>query len=163
MCVTDKGWGHYDPLHRNPLYCHADRECMWELRRLASHHHQCMCELCVSQTRGGDITTLCTVTPSIADRQCMCELCVSQTRGGDITTLCTITPSIADRQCMCELCVSQTRGGDITTLCTVTPSIAMPTVSVCGSCDALPLTIISVCVSCVCHRQGVGTLRPSAP
>ena len=29
----------YDPQHRNPLYCHAEQECVWELQKLASHYH----------------------------------------------------------------------------------------------------------------------------
>ncbi|KAK3092452.1 hypothetical protein FSP39_002965 [Pinctada imbricata] len=29
----------YDPCHRNPLYCHADQECIWELEKLAQHYH----------------------------------------------------------------------------------------------------------------------------
>ena len=28
----------YDPQHRNPLYCHAEQECVWELQKLASHY-----------------------------------------------------------------------------------------------------------------------------
>lgn len=24
----------YDPLHRNPLYCGADRTCLWELKKV---------------------------------------------------------------------------------------------------------------------------------
>ncbi|KAK2192448.1 hypothetical protein NP493_31g05000 [Ridgeia piscesae] len=31
--------GAYDPLHRNPLYCNADRECVLELRKLTQHYH----------------------------------------------------------------------------------------------------------------------------
>ncbi|XP_038161265.1 CCAAT/enhancer-binding protein zeta isoform X2 [Cyprinodon tularosa] len=29
----------YDPLHRNPLFCGADRSTLWELHRLALHFH----------------------------------------------------------------------------------------------------------------------------
>ncbi|XP_034555142.1 CCAAT/enhancer-binding protein zeta [Notolabrus celidotus] len=29
----------YDPLHRNPLYCGADRTTLWELQRLSQHFH----------------------------------------------------------------------------------------------------------------------------
>ncbi|XP_057678643.1 CCAAT/enhancer-binding protein zeta isoform X2 [Corythoichthys intestinalis] len=29
----------YDPLHRNPLFCAADRATLWELHRLALHYH----------------------------------------------------------------------------------------------------------------------------
>ncbi|KAM8847394.1 CCAAT/enhancer-binding protein zeta [Synchiropus picturatus] len=29
----------YDPLHRNPLFCGADRSTLWELQRLALHFH----------------------------------------------------------------------------------------------------------------------------
>ncbi|XP_042562955.1 CCAAT/enhancer-binding protein zeta [Clupea harengus] len=29
----------YDPLHRNPLYCGADRTTLWELEKLSSHYH----------------------------------------------------------------------------------------------------------------------------
>ncbi|KAM4712899.1 LOW QUALITY PROTEIN: CCAAT/enhancer-binding protein zeta [Anableps anableps] len=29
----------YDPLHRNPLFCGADRSSLWELHRLALHFH----------------------------------------------------------------------------------------------------------------------------
>ncbi|XP_047244303.1 CCAAT/enhancer-binding protein zeta isoform X1 [Girardinichthys multiradiatus] len=29
----------YDPLHRNPLFCGADRSTLWELHRLAQHFH----------------------------------------------------------------------------------------------------------------------------
>ncbi|KYO23872.1 CCAAT/enhancer-binding protein zeta isoform X2 [Alligator mississippiensis] len=29
----------YDPLHRNPLYCGADRTCLWELKKLSEHFH----------------------------------------------------------------------------------------------------------------------------
>ncbi|KAF7652757.1 hypothetical protein LDENG_00092750 [Lucifuga dentata] len=29
----------YDPQHRNPLFCGADRTALWELRRLAQHFH----------------------------------------------------------------------------------------------------------------------------
>ena len=28
----------YDPQHRNPLYCHAEQEYVWELQKLASHY-----------------------------------------------------------------------------------------------------------------------------
>jgi hypothetical protein len=30
---------HYDPNHRNPLYCNADNECIWELKQLVNHFH----------------------------------------------------------------------------------------------------------------------------
>lgn len=33
------GSGHYDPHHRNPMYCNADKECIWELKMLANHFH----------------------------------------------------------------------------------------------------------------------------
>ena len=29
----------YDPFHRNPQYCHAETECIWELENLAEHFH----------------------------------------------------------------------------------------------------------------------------
>ncbi|KAJ8389388.1 hypothetical protein AAFF_G00120960 [Aldrovandia affinis] len=29
----------YDPLHRNPLFCGADRTTLWELKRLSQHFH----------------------------------------------------------------------------------------------------------------------------
>uniref|UniRef100_A0A8C9VS61 CCAAT enhancer binding protein zeta n=1 Tax=Scleropages formosus TaxID=113540 RepID=A0A8C9VS61_SCLFO len=29
----------YDPLHRNPLFCGADRTTLWELRKLSAHFH----------------------------------------------------------------------------------------------------------------------------
>ncbi|KAJ8275008.1 hypothetical protein COCON_G00096330 [Conger conger] len=29
----------YDPLHRNPLFCGADRATLWELKRLSAHFH----------------------------------------------------------------------------------------------------------------------------
>ena len=29
----------YDPYHRNPMYCHAENECIWELEGLAGHYH----------------------------------------------------------------------------------------------------------------------------
>jgi len=29
----------YDPHHRNPLYCHADTECAWELLCFVNHYH----------------------------------------------------------------------------------------------------------------------------
>lgn len=29
----------YDPQHRNPLYCRADAECVWELQKLSQHFH----------------------------------------------------------------------------------------------------------------------------
>jgi len=29
----------YDPVHRNPLYCGADRTTLWELQKLSSHYH----------------------------------------------------------------------------------------------------------------------------
>lgn len=29
----------YDPFHRNPQYCHAENECIWELKKLAAHFH----------------------------------------------------------------------------------------------------------------------------
>ncbi|XP_061172895.1 CCAAT/enhancer-binding protein zeta-like [Saccostrea echinata] len=29
----------YDPQHRNPLYCRADSECVWELQKLSQHFH----------------------------------------------------------------------------------------------------------------------------
>ncbi|KAI1897384.1 hypothetical protein AGOR_G00082750 [Albula goreensis] len=29
----------YDPLHRNPLFCGADRTTVWELKRLSAHFH----------------------------------------------------------------------------------------------------------------------------
>lgn len=29
----------YDPQHRNPLYCRADAECIWELQKLSQHFH----------------------------------------------------------------------------------------------------------------------------
>uniref|UniRef100_A0ACB8GAP6 Uncharacterized protein n=2 Tax=Sphaerodactylus townsendi TaxID=933632 RepID=A0ACB8GAP6_9SAUR len=29
----------YDPLHRNPLYCGADRTSLWELKKLSEHFH----------------------------------------------------------------------------------------------------------------------------
>ncbi|KAL3875114.1 hypothetical protein ACJMK2_038048 [Sinanodonta woodiana] len=29
----------YDPCHRNPQYCHAENECMWELKKLSQHFH----------------------------------------------------------------------------------------------------------------------------
>ncbi|XP_078314561.1 CCAAT/enhancer-binding protein zeta-like isoform X2 [Crassostrea virginica] len=29
----------YDPQHRNPLYCRADAECIWELEKLSQHFH----------------------------------------------------------------------------------------------------------------------------
>lgn len=31
--------GVYDPYHRNPLYCHADSDCTWELLNLVNHSH----------------------------------------------------------------------------------------------------------------------------
>lgn len=33
------GSGHYDPYHRNPMYCNAEKECIWELKQLANHFH----------------------------------------------------------------------------------------------------------------------------
>ena len=39
-CVTgQRSADTYDPSHRNPLYCLADTECVWELRKLAEHYH----------------------------------------------------------------------------------------------------------------------------
>ncbi|XP_063079230.1 CCAAT/enhancer-binding protein zeta isoform X2 [Engraulis encrasicolus] len=29
----------YDPVHRNPLYCGADRTTLWELQKLSTHYH----------------------------------------------------------------------------------------------------------------------------
>ncbi|WAR19175.1 CEBPZ-like protein [Mya arenaria] len=29
----------YDPYHRNPMYCHAENECIWELEGLTCHYH----------------------------------------------------------------------------------------------------------------------------
>ncbi|KAL4237550.1 hypothetical protein ACF0H5_002264 [Mactra antiquata] len=29
----------YDPFHRNPQYCHAEKECIWELEKLSNHFH----------------------------------------------------------------------------------------------------------------------------
>ncbi|KAK3593430.1 hypothetical protein CHS0354_020192 [Potamilus streckersoni] len=29
----------YDPCHRNPQYCHAENECVWELKKLSQHFH----------------------------------------------------------------------------------------------------------------------------
>ena len=29
----------YDPLHRNPVYCRAEKACVWELRKLQHHYH----------------------------------------------------------------------------------------------------------------------------
>jgi len=31
--------GSYDAQHRNPLYCHADADCTWELLCLTRHYH----------------------------------------------------------------------------------------------------------------------------
>ncbi|XP_041353162.1 CCAAT/enhancer-binding protein zeta-like [Gigantopelta aegis] len=31
--------GDYDPYFRNPLYCRADQECIWELKKLVQHYH----------------------------------------------------------------------------------------------------------------------------
>ncbi|CAM9974900.1 unnamed protein product [Lampetra planeri] len=35
----DRTGGLYDPAHRNPLYCSADKASLWELRLLANHYH----------------------------------------------------------------------------------------------------------------------------
>jgi hypothetical protein len=29
----------YDPHHRNPMYCRAEQECIWELKKMAAHFH----------------------------------------------------------------------------------------------------------------------------
>jgi ribosome biogenesis protein MAK21 len=29
----------YDPYHRNPQYCHAENECIWELENFTVHFH----------------------------------------------------------------------------------------------------------------------------
>ncbi|CAI5770653.1 enhancer-binding zeta [Podarcis lilfordi] len=34
-----KNLGSYDPLHRNPSYCGADRTSFWELKKLSEHFH----------------------------------------------------------------------------------------------------------------------------
>ncbi|KAH0622550.1 hypothetical protein JD844_024947 [Phrynosoma platyrhinos] len=34
-----KNKGDYDPLHRNPLYCGADKTSFWELKKLSEHFH----------------------------------------------------------------------------------------------------------------------------
>ncbi|XP_061480647.1 CCAAT/enhancer-binding protein zeta [Rhineura floridana] len=34
-----KSLGSYDPLHRNPSYCGADRTSFWELKKLSEHFH----------------------------------------------------------------------------------------------------------------------------
>ncbi|XP_064621873.1 CCAAT/enhancer-binding protein zeta-like [Lineus longissimus] len=38
--VTEKSFErYYDPYHRNPLYCRAEQECIWELKKMATHFH----------------------------------------------------------------------------------------------------------------------------
>jgi len=39
VCITVGRPGSYDVNHRNPLYCHADAECTWELLCLTRHYH----------------------------------------------------------------------------------------------------------------------------
>ena len=39
LLVDEKGSETYDPLHRNPVYCRAEKSCAWELRKLQNHYH----------------------------------------------------------------------------------------------------------------------------
>ncbi|KAK5903106.1 hypothetical protein CgunFtcFv8_006915 [Champsocephalus gunnari] len=45
----------YDPLHRNPLFCGADRTTLWELQRLAAHFHPSVSLFAKTILEGGSI------------------------------------------------------------------------------------------------------------
>nr|XP_046229485.1 CCAAT/enhancer-binding protein zeta [Scatophagus argus] len=45
----------YDPLHRNPLFCGADRTTLWELQRLALHFHPSVSLFAKTILQGGSI------------------------------------------------------------------------------------------------------------
>ncbi|XP_029351916.1 CCAAT/enhancer-binding protein zeta isoform X2 [Echeneis naucrates] len=45
----------YDPLHRNPLFCGADRSALWELQRLAQHFHPSVSLFAKTILQGGSI------------------------------------------------------------------------------------------------------------
>ncbi|KAI0233815.1 CCAAT/enhancer-binding protein zeta [Lamellibrachia satsuma] len=48
--------GAYDPLHRNPLYCNADHECVLELRKLTQHYHPSVALFAQSLLKGERVT-----------------------------------------------------------------------------------------------------------
>ncbi|CAM9132955.1 unnamed protein product [Lampetra planeri] len=69
----------YDPLHRNPLFCGAERSTLWELRRLALHFHPSVSLFA---------NTLLQVTQGVCSEFQTCDLLihvVCRPQGGAIT------------------------------------------------------------------------------
>ncbi|CAC5378332.1 MAK21 [Mytilus coruscus] len=47
---------HYDPHHRNPLYCNAENECIWELKQLKNHFHPTVSLFASNLIKGEPVT-----------------------------------------------------------------------------------------------------------
>ncbi|CAG2188387.1 CEBPZ [Mytilus edulis] len=47
---------HYDPQHRNPLYCNAENECIWELKQLKNHFHPTVSLFAAKLVKGEPVT-----------------------------------------------------------------------------------------------------------
>ncbi|VDI28213.1 ribosome biogenesis protein MAK21 [Mytilus galloprovincialis] len=47
---------HYDPQHRNPLYCNAENECIWELKQLKNHFHPTVSLFATKLVKGEPVT-----------------------------------------------------------------------------------------------------------
>ncbi|KAG0631987.1 hypothetical protein M758_1G296500 [Ceratodon purpureus] len=54
----EKTWpveGYYDPKHRDPSYCNADKACWWELTALASHMHPSVASMARTLLSGANV------------------------------------------------------------------------------------------------------------